>query len=77
MEVKDSLRPEMMARVALAERFQPGRGSRFQHGKLVTDEKILGEIHVWWLYDDGGTRPRQSFNYFTNPLLHYRLSNLI
>lgn len=54
MEVKDSLQPEMKARVALAERLRPGRGNRFENGKLVGDEKIVGEIHVWWLYDDGG-----------------------
>ncbi|OWA49967.1 Solute carrier family 12 member 2 [Hypsibius exemplaris] len=54
LEVKDSLRPEMKARVAFAERLRPGRGHRFENGKLVGDDKIVGEIHVWWLYDDGG-----------------------
>ncbi|GAU95054.1 hypothetical protein RvY_06735 [Ramazzottius varieornatus] len=36
--------PEMEARILLAERFQPAKKER----------GLDGEIHIWWLYDDGG-----------------------
>ncbi|XP_055351992.1 solute carrier family 12 member 2-like isoform X2 [Paramacrobiotus metropolitanus] len=43
VEVKDVKNPEMLARIELSKRFEAGK-------KKI----ILGEIHVWWLYDDGG-----------------------
>ncbi|XP_055357606.1 LOW QUALITY PROTEIN: solute carrier family 12 member 3-like [Paramacrobiotus metropolitanus] len=35
--------PDMVARINLARKFEPGKKKRMN-----------GEIHVWWLYDDGG-----------------------
>ncbi|XP_055351604.1 solute carrier family 12 member 3-like isoform X2 [Paramacrobiotus metropolitanus] len=43
LEVKPTDDPILKARVELAEKLEPGK-----------KKKIVGEIHVWWLYDDGG-----------------------
>jgi hypothetical protein len=40
----DDIDPDLQDRVRLAERFESGK-----------KKYIGGEIHVWWLYDDGGT----------------------
>lgn len=43
LEVRNTEDPLLRSRIALAESLEPGRKN-----------KIAGEIHVWWLYDDGG-----------------------
>ena len=43
LEVNPTNDPKLQARVEMAERFEPGK-----------KKKCVGEIHVWWLYDDGG-----------------------
>ena len=43
LEVKPTNDPTLKSRVEFAEKLEPGK-----------KKKINGEIHVWWLYDDGG-----------------------
>ncbi|OWA51104.1 Solute carrier family 12 member 2 [Hypsibius exemplaris] len=43
MEVNQVDDPVILARIALAQRLEPGK-----------KKKLDGEIHVWWLFDDGG-----------------------